>query len=94
MEINSGTALNSLLLNASLATKMNMFGSFFIQILVSGCLQKIFSAINKLQVIVHMELVNISIPAPASLYCSYLFSILSFSLLPTDDYFDKWFRSN
>jgi hypothetical protein len=48
MDVHSGTALNSLLLNASLATKMNMFGTFFIQVLVSGCLQQIFSAINKL----------------------------------------------
>lgn len=91
MDVNFGAALDSVLLNASFAAKMDMFGSFFIQVLVSGCLQQIFSLINKLQVIVHMVLVNVSIPATASLYFSYLFSILSFSLLPTDELYDDWF---
>jgi hypothetical protein len=38
MDVSSGAFLNSVLLNASLATKMNMFGSFAIQVLISGCL--------------------------------------------------------
>lgn len=91
MNVDSGTVLDSILLDASLAVKINMFGSYAVQIVLSGSLQKLFDAINKLQVIVHMELVNISIPAPVSMYCSYLFSIISFSLLPTNEYFDEWF---
>ncbi len=71
---------------------MSMFGSFIAQILISGSLQPIIDMINKSQIIVHMILVNISIPAFASIYYSYLFSIISFSLLPTDDYFDAWLK--
>ena len=87
-----GALLNNVLTNASLSTKISMYGSFLIQVLISGSLQVIFEMIIKTQIIVHMNLVNIAIPASTSIYYSYLFSIISFSLLPTDDYFDAWFQ--
>ena len=71
---------------------MSMFGSYLTQVLISGALQPILEMIGKSQIIVHMNLVNISIPASATIYYSYLFSIISFNLLPTDDYFDAWFQ--
>ena len=87
----SGAMLDSVLTHASLEQKMSMFGSFFVQVLVSGSIQPILDMIKKSQIIAHMTLVNISIPASSSIYFSFMFSIISFSLLPTSEYFDKWF---
>jgi hypothetical protein len=92
MDPKSGAVLKDVLINASLVTKINMFGSCIVQVLISGSLQQIFELIAEFQIIVHMNLVNISVPASVSIYYSYLFSIISFSLLPTDEYFDKWFQ--
>ena len=91
MDSASGVLLNKVLTNASLEKKISMFGSFVFQVLVSGSIQPLLDMISKSQIITHMVLVNISIPASASIYYSYLFSIISFSLLPTDEYFYKWF---
>ena len=87
-----GAFLENVLTHASIEQKMSVFGSYFTQILISGALQPVLEIIRKSQIIVHMNLVNLSIPASASIYYSYLFSIISFSLLPTDDYFDAWFQ--
>jgi hypothetical protein len=91
MDSSMGKFLENDLTHASIEKKMSVFGSYLTQVLISAALQPILEMINKSQIIVHMNLVNISIPAAASIYYSYLFSIIAFSLLPTDDYFDAWF---
>lgn len=48
-------------------------------------LNALFTSIKKLQIVVHMVLVSLAIPAVAQIYFSYLLDICAFSLFPTDE---------
>jgi len=68
-----------------------VFGNFLINLLLQGSLQQLFSTIKKMQILVHMALVNVSLPANASMFFAYLLQIVAFDVVPTDNAYDTIF---
>lgn len=66
-------------------SKITMIVTFLMTMVVKNQLNAMFSAIKKLQIIVHMVLVSLAIPAVAQIFFSYLLDICAFSLFPTDE---------
>jgi len=62
-----------------------------INIILQGSLQQLFQSIKKLQIVVHMSLVNVSMPGNASIFFSYLLQIVAFDVIPTDNAYDAVF---
>lgn len=52
----------------------------------------IWGLINVMQLIVHLPLMNVQFPQNAVLYYSFLVSVSSFDLIPTDDINAKIFN--
>jgi len=60
-----------------------------VNIALSGSLQLLWGMVNTLQIIVHMPLVEVAMPQNALLLSSFLNSLASFDVLPTDFITDK-----
>jgi len=58
--------------------------TFFVQLLLSGSLALLWGMVNTLQIIVHMPLMNVSMPPNVSTLTSALVSLASFDFLPMD----------
>jgi len=68
-----------------------VFGNFLVNLLLQGSLQQLFSTIKKMQILVHMALVNISLPANASMFFAFLLQVVAFDVIPTDGPYDAIF---
>lgn len=51
-----------------------------------------FSAIKKLQLVLHMTLVELAIPGVTQIFFSYLLDICGFSIWPTDEVYSFLFQ--
>jgi len=65
--------------------------SFVVQILLAGSLNTIFMSSRYLQIMVHMLLVRIQIPANAYVFFAALFQVAAFDVIPTDSMYMKMF---
>ena len=72
---------------AETAVKGHVVGSFLINIAVSGSLSQILGMINSLQLIVHLPLFAVSVPANVMTMFEILVPIVMFDILDTDDLF-------
>jgi len=61
--------------------------SAIVQLIISGSLNSIFGATRYMQLLVHMMLINIMLPANASIFFGSLLKIAGFDLVPTDAMF-------
>lgn len=64
-----------------------LIGDFFFTFGISNLL----ASIKKMQIIVHMVLVNVSIPANAALFYAHFLEIVNFDILPTDGLYEYLF---
>jgi len=62
-----------------------------VNILLQGGLNQLLGAVKKMQIVVHMSLVNVSMPGNASIFFRYLLKIVAFDLIPTDGAYDAIF---
>ena len=53
--------------------------------LLGGALSELFAAINKLQIMVHLLVINVQIPANAQIYFSVLLQLVTFNFIDTED---------
>jgi hypothetical protein len=63
------------------SSKALFLGNFALNILLSGAINQMLSALNKLQIMVHLLLVNVKIPANAAIFCQSLLGLVSFELI-------------
>jgi len=61
--------------------------SAIVQLIISGSLNTIFGTTRYMQLLVHMMLINIMLPANASIFFGSLLQIAGFDFVPTDDMF-------
>ena len=73
------------------AGQTSIYFTFFMNLILQGSLQQLLAALKKLQIMVHTMLINVTIPANASIFFGFLLNILAFDVIPLDDTFDSWF---
>ena len=68
-----------------------MASNLALNIILSASLQQLWSMVNTQQLVVLMPLWNIRLPANAALFFSFIMTIASFDLVPTDTFYDEYF---
>jgi hypothetical protein len=65
--------------------KMMIVANFMINLFLGGALSQLFAAIGKLQIMVHLLITNVAIPANAQVFSSGLLSLVTYELIETED---------
>ena len=89
MDPETGEDVESLANVAAATTKFFFSASFFVNLFLVGGLSQILSMIQNLSIIVHMQLVNVKIPATAHIFFNSLLSIVAFDIIdnsPIEDW--------
>jgi hypothetical protein len=71
--------------SASTAMNTMMYGNMAVNIVMSASLQMLWGLINVMQLIVNMPLLNIQFPQNAVTFYTFIQSVSSFNIIPTDD---------
>ena len=72
-------------------TSVTLVGNFFLNTLLSLSIQELISALNTMQLLTHVNLMNVKQPANSNRFLLYFIKLCTFELIPTDglmDYFD------
>ena len=77
----TGKALSILTNSLTATTKLVVVFNFILQIILSGSLQMMFSAMKKLQIIIHLLLINVFIPPNDSMFFSTLLSLVNYNII-------------
>lgn len=67
------------------AGKVIIASNFMTAFILGGALSSLFGAINKLQLMVHLLLVNVQIPANASVFFGIILQLVTYNFIEIDD---------
>ena len=76
-----GEKLDKLGKSVGNASKAVVIANLFMNIFLGGALQELFSAMAKMQIMVHLLIVNVKIPANATIYFNGLLSLVTFNII-------------
>jgi len=65
--------------------KAVVVANFVLNVLLGGALSQLFAAISKLQIMVHLLITNVVIPANAQVFSSGLLSLVTYEIIETED---------
>jgi len=68
------------------ASKSVVIANFAVNLFLGGALQQLFSAIRKLTIMVHLLIINVSIPANAQVFFAGLLSFVTFDIIELGPY--------
>lgn len=68
------------------ASKSVVIANFAVNLFIGGALQQLFSAIRKLTIMVHLLIINVSIPANAQFFFAGLLSFVTFDIIELGPY--------
>ena len=83
-------SLGRLASSISTSTKAVVVSNFIMNLLQGGTLSSLFGAIGKLQIMVHLLITNVRIPANAQIYFSGLLELVTYSIVDTEPLMRKW----
>jgi hypothetical protein len=69
-----------------------MISSFTQNLFLGGALSQLFSSIKKLQIMVHLLLTKVRIPANAVVYFAGLLNFVTYDLINTEPLLRKWLK--
>jgi hypothetical protein len=72
------------------SSKWMVVVNFVKNALIGGSLSEMFGATNKLQLMVHLLITNVKIPANAQIYFSQLLQLVTFSLIDLEPLLRRW----
>lgn len=67
------------------AGKAAVMANLAFNFVLGGALSELFAAISKLQIMVHLLVINVKIPANAQIYFSVLLQLVTFNFIDTED---------
>jgi hypothetical protein len=59
---------------------------------LSGMLQEMFSAMKKMQVMIHLLLVNVVVPASCQIFFNSLLSLVTYNIVDLSPYLKRWLK--
>jgi hypothetical protein len=76
----------------NMAGKSALWITIALRMVFSKVMQDILGALNFMQLVIYVPLINIKFPATALILYGEIISIVSFDLLPSDDLYPGWFN--
>jgi len=62
-----------------------LYGNLGLQIFMSVSMQLLWGMVNTLQLVIHMNMLSVMIPANAQFFLSFIVNIVNFKIIPTKD---------
>ena len=69
-----------------------LVGNYALNLIAVASLNQLIGSIKKLQIIVHLMLIDVPVPPNASLFFNYLLTIVAFDPVPTDHPIDTMMK--
>ena len=69
-----------------------MVSSIVLNIIMAGPLQAIFDVVKSTQILLHLLLINVSIPATTSIFFIQLIALMTFKVFDPNSLFIEWLK--
>jgi hypothetical protein len=70
---------------ASSSMNYMLYGNLGLQIFMSVSMQLLWGMVNTLQLVIHMNMLSVMIPANVQFFLSFVVNIVNFKIVPTKD---------
>ena len=70
---------------ASSSMNYMLYGNLGLQIFMSVSMQLLWGMVNTLQLVIHMNMLSVMIPANVQFFLSFVVKIVNFKIIPTKD---------
>jgi hypothetical protein len=74
---------------ASNSMNVMLYGNLGLQVFMSVSMQLLWGMVNTLQVVIHMNMLSVIMPANVQYFFSFIVNIVNFKIIPTKDIINK-----
>jgi hypothetical protein len=74
---------------ASSSMNVMLYGNLGLQVFMSVSMQLLWGMVNTLQVVIHMNMLSVIMPANVQYFFSFIVNIVNFKIIPTKDIINK-----
>ena len=92
MDAKLGAILDNIGAALEKGSKAVVIFNFVINMILSGALQEMFAAMKKMQIMIHLLLVNVIVPANCQMFFNSLLSLVTYDIIEFGPYITKWMK--
>ena len=74
---------------ASSSMNYMLYGNLGLQVFMSVSMQLLWGMVNTLQLVIHMNMLSVMMPANVQFFFSFIVNIVNFKIIPTKDIINK-----